>query len=200
MDVLNFLLILAVLFTLPYLVLSAKLLFFKGKLNGFCRKQGYGITWNYTPLSAWIYCRRGIHCMIRGREKIYHVTFLSAPHRLREYSFISPDEFLILRKIVVKIVGKTRRFAQLLDLPVVGSCKSRSIDLNEAVPEGEEKVLLFYPVAKDVIWIAPGKGKNDLENGDLLYNNYRFFTRSAFLDELSSPGKYLRSPKPWEMY
>ncbi|MBE6712831.1 MAG: hypothetical protein E7580_04840 [Ruminococcaceae bacterium] len=192
--------VIAALIALPHLILWIKLFFFEKKLTSFCHEKGYAVERISDPLPAAFFRRQGVHWVICAGAKKYHVTFCSAPHRLREYSFISSDEILIHHVIVLKIVGKTRMFSQLLDLPIVRNSKAGRIDLNTAVPDGDEKILLFYPVAKDVTWIAPSRGKCYLGNGDLFFNDYRFFTKSGFLDELEAPGKYLRHPKPWEEY
>ncbi len=183
---------------LPWAIFCGKLFLLKGKIQRFCEKMDYDIAWLTSPFSAAFYGKAGKICVIKAKEKIYHVTLLSARHRLREYSFVSPHEVTIYKKIILKVVGKRRRFAQMEALPLATTFRSRTVSLTEAVPMGEEKVLLFYPVSKEVTWRSPGKGKKALGNGDLFWNGYRFFTRSGFLDELSSPGKYLRKVEPWE--
>ncbi len=192
------LLLIAFILFLPWIIFGGKLFFLKGKLERFCEKMKYEIHWICHPFSAAFFGKMEKICVIKAGNKTYHVSLLSARHRLREYSFVSPRELIIHRKIILKVVGKRRRFAQLESLPLATTFRARSICLAEAVPMEEEKILLFYPVPKEVTWLSPGKGKRFLGNGDLFWNGYRFFTRSGFLDEISSPGKYLRTVQPWE--
>ena len=192
-----FLLIVLILF-LPWVLFAGKLILLKGKLQRFCEKTGAEIAWLKNPFSAAFFGKAEKICVIKAKEKTYHVTLFSARHRLREYSFVSPREVVIHKKIILKVVGKKRRFAQMEGLPIAASFRSRPLLLSEAVPIGEEKVFLFYPVPAEVTWLSPGKGKRPLGNGDLFWNDYRFFTRSGFFAEISSPGKYLRKIEPWE--
>jgi hypothetical protein len=80
------------------------------------------------------------------------------------------------------------------------SAKNLPVDFPEASKDGAEKILLFYPISKDVTWISAGGGKKYLGNGDLFYHDFRMLSRSAFLEELDSPGKYLRRVNAWEKY
>ncbi len=192
------LILIALAVVFPWAVFGGKLFLLKRKLNRFCEKMDYDIAWLRSPFSAAFYGKTGKLCVIRAKNKTYHVTLFSARHRLREYSFVSPCEVVIHKKIILKVVGKKRRFAQMEAMPLASTFRSRPVSLSEKVPMGEEKVLLFYPVSKEVTWLSPGKGKRYLGNGDCFWNGYRFFTRSGFLDELSSPGKYLRKVEPWE--
>jgi len=192
------LILVALILASPWIIFGGKLFFLKGKLERFCEKMKYEIFWIRYPLSAAFFGRMEKICMIKAENKTYHISLLSARHRLREYSFISPRELIVHRKIILKVVGKRRRFAQMESLPLATTFQARSVCFTESVPIGEEKVLLLYPVPKEVTWLSPGKGKRYLGNGDLFWNGYRFFTRSGLFSELSSPGKYLRTVEPWE--
>ncbi|MBR5295209.1 MAG: hypothetical protein IKU24_01310 [Clostridia bacterium] len=185
-------------FCFPRCMLFIKRFLFKKKIEKTCAKLGAQVIWYRNPLCKISKFQKGFDFTVQTAQKTYHVVLLSARYRHREYSFVSPTEMVIHRKIFFIIVGKKRRFSEMLPQTLVGTSKVRSIKLCEEVPKGEEKILLFYPVSAEVTWLSPGKGKRALGNGDLFWNGYRFFTRSGFFAEISSPGKYLRKIEPWE--
>ena len=157
------------------------------------------IIWHRSPLTAMGNPGKGFDFCVETQGKRYHVLLLSAHSRFREYCFVSPTELMVYRKLSVKGY-RGGRFMRILDLPGLVTVTPVPIDLEQKVPEEDEKILLFFPVARDVTWIAPGKGKQYLGTGDLMYNGYRLLTRSGFLEEIASPGKYLRRVNPWEAY
>lgn len=183
----------------PYLRQCTRLLLLKRKLNRQCKRLGAEILWHRSPLTAMGKPGKGFDFCVSVQGKRYHVMLLSAHSRFREYCFVSPTELMIYRKLSVKGYHGGR-FMRIFDLPGLVTVTPVPIDLEQKVPEGDQKILLFFPVARDVTWIAPGKGKQYLGTGDLMYNRYRLLTRSGFLEEIESPGRYLRTVNPWEEY
>ncbi len=186
---------------IPALIVCLKRRILFWKLDRFCKKMEYEMVWNQKEPFWSLSPKSGFDFSIRAEGKTYHVLLVSGRYRYSEYSFLSPTELAIFRKISLNLLSRGRGMRGMGRLNVVEfglNRKSLTVDLESVVPKGENKILLFYPVAKDVTWIAPGKGKVYLGNGDLLFYDYRFFTRSGFFDELKSPGKHLRWKDPWK--
>ena len=188
---------------LPVALRSGKLILLKGKLERHCQKNGAEITWYRKPFPSALSPKAGFDFSVKAGGRVYQVLLLAARNRYSEYRFVSPNEVVINKKFSINLIARGRGLRGMgihntVDFGL--STKSLSVDLNAEAKNGEEKILLFYPVSKDVTWIAPGKGQAFLGSGDLFYNDFRLFTRSAFLEELSSPGKYLRRVNPWEKY
>ncbi|MBQ3074723.1 MAG: hypothetical protein IJC26_01530 [Clostridia bacterium] len=189
--------------SLPLLVRSGKLILLKSKLDHRCKKNGAEIIWHRNPFPSALTPQTGFDFTVKAGERIYRVVLLAARNRFTEYRFVSANEVVINKKLSINLIARGRGLRGMgihntVDFGL--STKSLPVDLTVEAEKGEEKILLFYPVSKDVTWIAPGKGKVFLGSGDLLYGDFRLFTRSAFLEELASPGKYLRRVNPWEEY
>ena len=202
-DVLLLIGLFAFLLLLPLLLRSAKLILLKGKLSRGCRKNGAEIIWHRNPFPSALSPQTGFDFTVKAGDRVYRVMLLAARNRFCEYRFVSPEEVVINKKFSINLIARGRGLRGMgihntVDFGL--STKSLPVDLTAETEKGEEKVLLFYPVSKDVTWIAPGKGKVFLGSGDLLYHDFRLFTRSAFLEEIASPGKYLRRVNPWEEY
>jgi hypothetical protein len=200
-DVLILLGIVLILIFMPTLVLRFKLFRLKGKLEAFCKKAGHTLTWHRSPLEALRFPKEGFDFEIRTKKRHYHVLMMSAKHKLREYSFLSPEEVAIYRKISFNLIargrGRLRGVGRLNSVDFGLFAQNRPVSLNGEVPEGEEKILLFYPVPKDVTCIY-GTKKRFVGNGDDLLNGYRLFTLSGFLRETENDALCRRKRKPWE--
>lgn len=202
-DVLLLIALLALFLFLPLLIRSGKLILLKGKLNRCCKKNGAEITWHRNPFPAALSPQTGFDFTVKAGKRVYQVLLLAARNRFSEYRFVSSKEVVVNKKFSINLIARGRGLRGMgihntVDFGL--TTKSIPVDLTVEAENGEEKILLFYPVAKDVTWIAPGKGKIFLGSGDLLYEDFRLFTRSAFLEEIASPGKYLRRVNPWEEY
>lgn len=202
-DVFLLIALLAFLLFLPILIRSGKLILLKGKLDRGCKKCGAEITWHRNPFPSALSPQTGFDFTVKAGERVYRVLLLAARNRFSEYRFVSSKEVVVNKKFSINLIARGRGLRGMgihntVDFGL--STKSIPVDLTVAAKKGEEKILLFYPVAKDVTWIAPGKGKIFLGSGDLLYEDFRLFTRSAFLEEIASPGKFLRRVNPWEEY
>jgi len=202
-DILSLIALFAVLLILPLVIRSLKLVLLKGKMNRCCKKNGAEITWHRAPFPSALSPQSGFDFTVKSGDRTYRVQLLAARNRYSEYRFVSPEEVVINKKFSINLIARGRGLRGMgihntVDFGL--STKSLPVDLSAKTEKGEEKVLLFYPVSKDVTWIAPGKGKVFLGSGDLFYNGFRLFTRSAFLEEIASPGKYLRTVNPWEEY
>lgn len=202
-DILLLIALIAVLLFLPLAFRSAKLILLKGKLNRCCKKNGAEITWHRNPFPSALSPQTGFDFTVKAGERVYRVMLMAARNRYSEYRFVSPKEVVINKKFSINLIARGRGLRGMgihntVDFGL--STKSLPVDLTVEAAEGEEKILLFYPVSKDVTWIAPGKGNTFLGSGDLFFHDFRLFTRSAFLEELASPGKYLRTVNPWEKY
>ena len=199
-DILIFLGLILLFIFIPVLVLNFKLIRMKGKLERFCKKQGFHLLWHRTPVSALRAPREGFDFEIDAGKRHYHVLMLSAKHKLREYSFLSAEELAIYRKISFNLIARGRglRGMGILNSVDFGlSTKTASVSLHGDVPEGGEKIVLFYPVSKDVSCIR-GTKKHFLGNGDEILNDYRLFTLSGFFRELERPETVYRKRNPWE--
>lgn len=203
----DFLVLIAVfvlLLFLPDLILYGKLLSLRPKLQRFCKKRGYDITWHRHPLSQSKASSGSLLCCIDAKTRKYEVALMSSKYRLREYFFISKSELGIYRSIGGIWVRSRARFLKGITparfISFGTTYQTVDLKLDETIPENTERILLFYPISKDVTWNAPGKGKQYLGNGDLLFCKYRLFSLSVFLEEIASPGKYLRRVNPWEEY
>lgn len=202
-DVFLLIALLAFLLFLPILIRSGKLILLKGKLDRGCKKCGAEITWHRNPFPSALSPQTGFDFTVKAGERVYRVLLLAARNRFSEYRFVSSKEVVVNKKFSINLIARGRGLRGMgihntVDFGL--STKSIPVDLTVEAKKGEEKILLFYPVAKDVTWIAPGKGKIFLGSGDLLYEDFRLFTRSAFLEEIASPGKFLRRVNPWEEY
>lgn len=202
-DVFLLIALLGFLLFLPILIRSGKLILLKGKLDRGCKKCGAEITWHRNPFPSALSPQTGFDFTVKAGERVYRVLLLAARNRFSEYRFVSSKEVVVNKKFSINLIARGRGLRGMgihntVDFGL--STKSIPVDLTVAAKKGEEKILLFYPVAKDVTWIAPGKGKIFLGSGDLLYEDFRLFTRSAFLEEIASPGKFLRRVNPWEEY
>ena len=199
-DILILLGLVLLLIFIPELVLRFKLFRLKGKLERFCKKMGHTLTWHRTPLESLRMPKEGFDFEIDTGNRRYHVLLMSAKHKLREYSFLSAEELAVYRKISFNLIARGRglRGMGILNSVDFGlSTKTLPISLKGEAPSGEEKILLFYPVPKDVTCIR-GTKKRFIGNGDELLNGYRFFTISAFLREAESGGLCRRKRNPWE--
>ncbi len=189
---------------LPDWILRVKLLLLCPKLQRFCKKRGYDITWHRHPLSHSKTSGGTLLCSIDAKTKKYEVALMSSKYRLREYFFISKSELGIYRSVGGIWVRSRAKFLKGITparfISFGTTYQTVDLKLDETIPENAERILLFYPIAKDVTWNAPGRGKQYLGNGDLLFCKYRLLSLSAFLEELASPGKYLRRVNPWEEY
>lgn len=193
----------AVLLLLPMIVCSVKLIILKSKLDRKCKKIGAEIVWHRKPFSSAFSPPSGFDFTVKAGGRVYRVLLLAARNRFTEYRFVSPKEVVINKKFSINLIARGRGLRGMgihntIDFGL--STKSLPVDLTVEAEKNEEKILLFYPVSKDVTWIAPGKGQTFLGSGDLFYHDFRLFTRSAFLEEIASPGKYLRRVNPWENY
>lgn len=202
-DLLLLIALFAFLLFLPLLIRSIKLILLKGKLERGCKKCGAEIIWHRNPFPSALSPQKGFDFTVKAGDRVYRVLLLAARNRFSEYRFVSPEEVVINKKFSISLIARGRGLRGMgihntVDFGL--STKSLPVDLTVEAETGEEKILLFYPVAKDVTWIAPGKGKVFLGSGDLFYHDFRLFTRSAFLQEIASPGKYLRKVNPWEKY
>lgn len=185
---------------IPELVLRFKLIRLKGKLERFCKKAGHTLTWHRTPLESKRLPKEGFDFEMDAGKRRYHVQLMSAKHRFREYSFLSAEELAIHRKISFNLIARGRGLRGMGILHSVDfglSEKTLPISLKDEVPSGEEKILLIYPVPKDVTCIR-GTKKRFIGNGDELLNGYRFFTLSGFLRETENGDLCRRKRKPWE--
>lgn len=183
---------------LPDLVVWGKLLLLRPRLNAFCKEKGYEITWHRAPFPWALRYHRGYDFTVTAGKAVYRVHLVAARRRNREYLFASAAHVVINRMILTKIVGGKLSWRRMDLHPVVSASRNRQISLFGDNVEGETKVLLLYPVARDVAWDSTNGGRRPLGSGDLFWNSYRFFTLSGLLDEMTSPGKYLRETKPWE--
>ena len=162
------------LFFLPKIVLFLKVCNLKKRVCGVCAKCGGQVTWCRTPYQILRSPRKDFDFKVQMGERKYHVLMISAPHRLREYSFLSPDELAVYRKISFHLIARGRglRGMGILNSVDFGlNMRSFPISLEEKNAKNTEKILLFYPVSKDVTWFSPGKGE-----------------------------QYLRKVSPWEKY
>ncbi len=187
----------------PFLRFCLRLFFLKGKINRFCKKKGYEVSWNRDPFPSAMSPQKGFDFSVKTPQHCYRVKLFAARHRFREYCFINESEVAVYRKISFNLIARGRglRGMGLFNSVDFGlMAKNLPLDLPEDGTEGAQKILLFYPIAKDVTWISNGGSKKYLGNGDLFYKGFRMMSRSAFMEELSSPGKYLRSVKSWEEY
>ncbi len=183
---------------LPDLILFCKVLSLPVKLNRVCREKGHEILWKNKPIKALFSPSAGFDFSVKTGERIYRVDLVCADRRNREYLFASPEKLVVNRLILTKIIGGRHSFRRMYLHPVVSASKQRRISLSPEKKEGEVKVLLMYPVGRDVAWDSDTGAKRTLGNGDLFFYSYRFFTLSGFLNELNDPGKYLREQKVWE--
>ena len=193
-------LLISFLLVLPALMIVGKMFLLPYKLGRVCAEKGYEIVWKRKPIKALFMPSAGIDFSVKTGERVYHVDLVCAYRRNREYLFASPEKLVVNHLILTKIIGGKLSFRKMYLHPVVSASKERKISLLPEVNKGEEKVLLMYPVGRDVFWDSDTGAKRPLGNGDLLFYSYRFFTLSGFLDELLSPGKYLRTQTPWEWY
>ncbi len=187
----------------PFFLRCVKLILLKGKLERKCQKVGAELTWHRAPFPSALSPQSGFDFTAKAGDRVYRVMLLAARNRFSEYRFVSPKEIVINKKMSINLIARGRGLRGMgihntVDFGL--TTKSLPIDLTVEANKGEEKILLFYPVSKDVTWIAPGKGKVFLGSGDLFYNDFRLFTRSAFLEEMATPGKYLRRVNPWQEY
>ncbi|MBR3836930.1 MAG: hypothetical protein IKJ74_02180 [Clostridia bacterium] len=183
---------------IPALVVMIKRFFFARRLEKFCRKKGYALTW-VRPWHRSVFRQgMGYDFVMTARGKNYHVTQISARHRHREHLFQSPTEMVIRRVFRLRGVRGGRVVSRMYSIDLGVSEQSRPIDLTCPVPEGDEKLLLFYPVSRDVTCLHQG-GKTPVGNGDPILEGYRFLNRSAFFEEFSGEGRYLKKRNPWDM-
>ena len=187
----------------PFLIRCVKLILLKGKMERQCKKSGAEILWHRNPFPSALKSQTGFDCTIKAGGRVYRVMLLAARNRFSEYRFVSPTEVVINKKFSINLIARGRGLRGMgihntVDFGL--STRSLPVDLTAEAEKGEEKILLFYPVSKDVTWVAPGKGQTYLGSGDLFYHDFRLFTRSAFFDEIASPGRYLRTVNPWEKY
>ena len=202
-DVILLIALVAVVAMVPFLIRCLKLIFLKGKIERQCKKSGALLFWHRNPFPSALKPQTGFDFTVKAGDRVYRVMLLSARNRFSEYRFVSPTEIVINKKFSINLIARGRGLRGMgihntVDFGL--STKSLPVDLTIEAEKGEEKILLFYPVSKDVTWIAPGKGQTFLGSGDLFYHDFRLFTRSAFLEEIASPGKYLRRVNPWEKY
>ncbi len=203
MTPLIWILLFVLLFCIPFIRFCIRVFLLKWKITGFCQKKGYEICWHRDPFPSALFPQEGYDFFVKTPQRSYEVKLLSARHRLREYCFINESQISVNRKISFNLIARGRGLKGMGILNSVDfglSSKMIPIDLQTEARSGAEKILLFYPIAKDVTWIAHGGGKKYLGNGDLFFKDFRMLSRSAFLEELSSPGKYLRKVNPWEKY
>ena len=169
----------------------------KRKLARFCKKQGGELTWHRSPFGSVFSGQKGFDFSVLVKEKCYRVALLSARKRHREYSFISPHELLIYRKLKLLGVAGGRVRSRINEINFGFTTTSVSIDLNGEDEEKTEKILLFYPVSRDVTCIR-GTKKHFVGNGDPLLNGYRFFTLTGLFREMENAGQGRRKRMPWE--
>ncbi len=164
----------------------------------FClqKKNGAEITWLRNPILTIFQGQKGFDFICKYKEKTYYVALLSTRHRHREHFFASPTELYVHRKLRLFRAAGGRVRARINEFNLDLGSKIVPIDLTEKAPMGAETVLLFYPVAKDVLGLQ-GTKKLYLGNGDVVFGEYRLYTLSAFLDGLES-GLYKRKQKIWK--
>lgn len=198
MEYIIFLIAASVLLLLwSYVHLFWKRFVLKRKLVRFCKKEGGELAWHRSPFGSVFSGQKGFDFSVRVKGKRYRVALLSARKRHREYSFISPDELLIHRKLKLLGVAGGRVRSRINEINFGFTSTPVPIDLNGEDEEGWEKILLFYPVSRDVTCIR-GTKKHFVGNGDPLLNGYRFFTLTGLLREMESVGQERRKRMPWE--
>lgn len=160
------------------------------------KKHGAEVTWLRNPILSVFQGQKGFDFTCDYKGKRYFVTLLSTRHRHREHFFASPTELYVHRKFRLLRAAGGRVRARINEFHIDLGVKVLPIDLTAKAPEGAETVLLFYPVAKDVLGLQ-GTRKVYLGNGDTVFGEYRLYTLSAFFDGLES-GLYKRKQKIWK--
>lgn len=160
------------------------------------KKAGAKVTWLRHPIFSVFQKQKGFDFICEYNKKMYYVSILSTRHRHREHFFASPTELYVHRKLRLFRAAGGRVRARINEFNLDLGSKIVPIDLTQKAPEGAETVLLFYPVAKDVLGLQ-GTKKVYLGNGDVVFGDYRLYTLSAFLDGLES-GLYKRKQKVWK--
>ena len=178
-----------------YLRLLWKRLILVYKLNKLSKEKNYTLEWFSNPFLSVFHSLQGFDFALRG-ERTYYVTLFSTRHRLREHFFASPTELYVSRKFRLFRAAGGRVISRINEVPIDLGTKLISIDLTEKAPEGAETVLLFYPVARDVLGVD-GTKKIYLGNGDTVFGDYRLYTLSAFLEGVGGSGLYRRKKKIW---
>ena len=178
-----------------YLRLLWKRLILVYKLNKLSKEKNYTLEWFSNPFLSVFHSLQGFDFALRG-ERTYYVTLFSTRHRLREHFFASPTELYVSRKFRLFRAAGGRVISRINEVPIDLGTKFNPIDLTEKAPEGAETVLLFYPVARDVLGVD-GTKKIYLGNGDTVFGDYRLYTLTAFLDGIEGGGLYHRKKKIW---
>jgi len=179
-----------------YCRLLRKRLHLLWKLFRLEKKYGATVTWIRKPIFSLFLKQKGFDFICVYKEKTYYVSVLSTRHRHREHFFASPTELYVHRKFRLFRAAGGRVRARINEFHIDLGAKIVPIDLTQKAPAGAETVLLFYPVAKDVLGLQ-GTRKVYLGNGDVVFGDYRLYTLSAFLEGLES-GLYKRKQKIWK--
>lgn len=176
--------------------LIRKRLFLIWKLLQLKKKHEAQVTWLRNPLLSVFQGQKGFDFICVYEGKTYYVSVLSTRHRHREHFFVSPTELYVHRKFRLFRAAGGRVRARINEFHIDLGAKTIPIDLTQKAPEGAETVLLFYPVAKDVLGLQ-GTRKVYLGNGDVVFGEYRLYTLSAFFDGLEE-GLYKRKQRVWK--
>lgn len=196
--ILSILVIVLLLLFGPTLVLLWKRLLLKYKLDRFCRAEKGRITWYRSPFAGIFTGQKGFDFVLSLGEKRYEVFLVSARYRWREHCFVSPTEISIYRKLkLFSRAGNVHLRRRFHSVNFGFTTRSLPIDLTAQAEEGAEKILLFYPVPKEVTRMR-GTNKLVVGNGDELYRKLWFFTLSAFLEEVRGEKTFRRHRNPWE--
>lgn len=185
------------LFCLGFFPYWLKRLSLQGKVERFCRKRGFEITWLRAPLESMKKKDCKFDFTVKTAEKTYHVAILSARHRYREHCFVSADTLQVNRAFKLGRMKKSGRNPKKKNVNLAVFTKPFSIDLEATVPSEDYKIILFYPVAKEVT-ATRGGTKVYLDNGEEVFKYYYLFSLSAFLKQLTGEKNYIHKRKPWE--
>ncbi len=186
-----------VLFCLSFFPYWLKRLSLKGKLERFCRKKGFEITWLRDPLESMKKKDCKFDFTVQTGEKKYHVAILSARYRYREHCFVSSDTLQVNRALKVGRMKKGGRNPKKKSANLAVFTRPFQIDLEAQVPSEDVKIILFYPIAKEVTAVRGGS-KIYLDNGEEVYKFYYLLSLSAFFKQLTGEKNYIHKRKPWE--
>lgn len=186
-----------VLFCLSFFPYWFKRVTLKGKLERFSKKHGFELTWIRNPLDSMKKKDCKFDFEISALGKKYHVAILSARYRYREHCFVSAETLQVNRAFKLGRVKTRDRKPKKKNVNLAIFTKPFQIDLTENVPSEEYKIILFYPIAKEVTSTRGGQ-KVYLDNGEEVFKFYYLFSLSAFFKQLTGEKNYIHKRKPWE--
>ncbi|MBR2850146.1 MAG: hypothetical protein IKB84_03820 [Clostridia bacterium] len=193
---LYFLLVPLLWFGLPRVKVLWKRYRFQKKLKAFCQREMGELTWLRDPMESALHMDGKADFLLWHRGKCYRVAVFSCLHRYREHCFLSEERLAIHRKVTLKAANLRQR-VRMKEVSLGDFTRYLPLSLGEDQKEGEERILLFYPVPRELS-CHRGSKKIYLGNGDPVFGGYRLLTYTAFWEELSGQGLYLKKRNPWE--